>query len=170
MLIHTLHWWMGAGWKIIRHNKGDMNQLPLLLFLSHFSSSEIKTLLPLLHILPVSFQSLVRLMTNAVGATAVNTEAATGVSQYPCHIICEALKIGRCCCIQSIWGVEGSRKLLVTQTWEIHSEQWLNELGCHSDAMCNLFVKLITPRCLILGLVLCHRRQLPLFTSEKHCR
>lgn len=53
-----------------RGNKGDMNQLLLLSLLSHFRSGEIKTLLPLLHILPVSFQSLALLMTNTVSTAA----------------------------------------------------------------------------------------------------
>lgn len=148
-----------------------MNQLLLLLFLSHFSSAQIKTLLPLLHILPVSFQSPVRLMTNAVhSTTAVNKEAATGFPQYPCHIICEALKVCRCYSFSLYEASEegGSRKLLVIQTWEIHSEQWLNELGCHSDVMCNLFVKQIIPRCLILGLLLRHRRQQSFFPPVKN--
>ncbi len=52
-----------------------MNQLLILSLLSHFSSGEIKTLMPLLHILPVSFQSLVLLMTNAV-STAANVGGA----------------------------------------------------------------------------------------------
>lgn len=57
-----------------------MNQLLLLSFLSHFWSGEIKTLLPLLHILPESFQSLMLLMTNAVSTAALSEKAATGIS------------------------------------------------------------------------------------------
>lgn len=61
---------MGEWGEKKRGNKGDMNQLLLLSLLSHFWSGEIKTLMPLLHILPVSFQSLVLLMTNAVSTAA----------------------------------------------------------------------------------------------------
>lgn len=55
-------------------------------------------------------------------------------------------------CIQFICGIRGRRKRWCNTLWRVESEQWLNEVGCHSDVMCNLFVKKITPRCIILFL------------------
>lgn len=98
----------------------------------------------------------------------VNEEAATGIlhyleSYYTHTYFGEAFNAYR-------WYVFTfcvRRKLLLQQTLEVYSEQWLNEFGCHIDGMHILFVKQITPRCLVFGLFLRHQhltvKQQPLF-------
>lgn len=143
-----------------------MNQLLLLSLLSHFWSGEIKTLMPLLHILPVSFQSLVLLMTNAVSTAASEwMEQWLESHNIRCRLI---IRRGASACeghafnlnVASEEGRDAAGEAL-----EIHSEEWLSEFGCRSDVMRNLLVKQITPRCLIFLLCFLVSQKLFFHTS-----
>lgn len=66
----------------------------------------------------------------------------------------EPLKVYRCCVFGLFEASEEERDAGAQQSVEIQS---LSELACPIDVIRTLFIKQITPGCLVLGLFLRHR-------------